>query len=336
MNTIESYFQYKIPINKKMEVGDHPFVTDVRDNVTIDTPNGDQINTRWIQFKIPIQKEYYQNNRFSNYFNTVNSINDLRSIRFMRMILTGFNTNVVFRFGTLDLVRGDWRTYNKSLNKEIISTKETTIDISTVNILENENRTPVNYVLPPEIEREQINNNNTIIRQNEQSLSFRVCNLQPMDSRGIYKSVDLDIRQYSKLKMFLHAESIKGYPKLLGEGIKDEFDKRIVAFIRMGSDYKDNYYQIEVPLKPTEYSESDSNKLSSDEVWIPDSNSIDISIDLLLKLKAAALEKLLNNKPIYYDEDLNLNWPTKNPIISDKDNTNSTLQDYIRVLNKEI
>ena len=306
MNTIESYFQYKIPINKKMEVGNHPFVTDVRDNVTVDTPNGDQINTRWIQFKIPILKEYYQNNRFSKYFNSVNSINDLRSIRFMRMILTEFDTNVVFRFGTLDLVRGDWRTYNKSLNKEIVSTQETTIDISTVNILENENRIPINYVLPPEIEREQINNNNTIIRQNEQSLSFRICDLQPMDSRGIYKSVDLDIRQYSKLKMFLHAESIKGYPKLPGEGIKDEFDKRIVAFIRMGSDYKDNYYQIEVPLKPTEYSESNSNKLSSNQVWIPDSNSIDISIDLLLKLKAAALEKLIYNKAIYYDEDLNL------------------------------
>ena len=100
----------------------------------------------------------------------------------------------------------------------------------------------------------------------------------------VYKSVDLDIRQYSKLKMFLHAESIKGYPKLPGEGIKDEFDKRIVAFIRMGSDYKDNYYQIEIPLKPSEYSENNSNKLSSDQVWIPDSNSIDISIDLLLEL----------------------------------------------------
>jgi len=305
MNTIESYFQYKIPINKKMKVGNHPFITDVRDNVKVNTPNGDQITTRWIQFKVPIQKEYYQNNKFSNYFDAINSINDLRSIRFMRMILTGFNTNVVFRFGTLDLVRGDWRTYNKSLNKKILSNQNTTVDISTVNILENENRTPINYVLPPEIEREQINNNNTIIRQNEQSLSFRICNLQPMDSRGIYKTVDLDMRQYSKLRMFLHAESVSGNPKLPGEGIRDQFDRRLVAFIRLGTDYKDNYYQIEIPLKPTEYSESSSNKLNANEVWIPNSNSIDISIDLLLKLKAAALEKLIFNKPLYYDEDLN-------------------------------
>ena len=120
-----------------------------------------------------------------------------------------------------------------------------------------------------------------------------------MDSRGIYKTVDLDMRQYSKLRMFLHAESVSGNPKLPGEGIRDQFDRRLVAFIRLGTDYKDNYYQIEIPLKPTEYSESSSNKLNANEVWIPNSNSIDISIDLLLKLKAAALEKLIFNKYLY-------------------------------------
>ena len=31
-----------------------------------------------------------------------------------------------------------------------------------------------------------------------------------MDSRGIFKGVDVDLRQYKKLKMYLHAESIQG------------------------------------------------------------------------------------------------------------------------------
>ena len=69
----------------------------------------------------------------------------------------------------MDLVR-DWRRDNKLLNEEVLANEKTT-HISTVNILENENRIPINYVLPPEIQREQINNNNTIIRQNEQSLA---------------------------------------------------------------------------------------------------------------------------------------------------------------------
>jgi cell surface protein SprA len=99
-----------------MQVGNHPFVTDVRENIKVNAPNGDEFEARWIQFKVPIQKDYYENTSFNPYFKSVNAINDLRSIRFMRMVLSGFEEEVVFRFGTLDLVRGDWRQYNKALN----------------------------------------------------------------------------------------------------------------------------------------------------------------------------------------------------------------------------
>ena len=305
MNTIDSYFEYRVPIAKNMTVGNHPFITDVRENVTVDLPNGQQLTSRWIQFKVPIDKRYYQGTSFNTYFDNINGIEDLRSIRFMRMVLSEFETPVVFRFGTLDLVRGDWRRYNQSLNETVLANVNTTVDISTVNVLENENRVPINYVLPPDIQREQINNNNTIVRQNEQSLSFRICDLQPMDSRGIYKSVEIDLRQYKKLKMFLHAESVQGQTPLPGEGTQDEYDKRLVAFIRIGTDYKDNYYQIEVPLKPSSFMEGASNKLSAQEVWQPDFNSIDIPIEILSKLKAASIGKISNGS-IYYDEDLNV------------------------------
>ena len=109
MNTIDSYFEYRVPIAKNMQVGNHPFVTDVRENIKVNAPNGDEFEARWIQFKVPIQKDYYENTSFNPYFKSVNAINDLRSIRFMRMVLSGFEEKVVFRFGTLDLVRGDWR-----------------------------------------------------------------------------------------------------------------------------------------------------------------------------------------------------------------------------------
>ena len=79
----------------------------------------------------------------------------------------------------------------------------------------------------------------------------------------------------------------------------------MVAFIRLGTDYQDNFYQIEIPLKPSEYSENTSNNLSAEEVWIPESNSLEISIDLLSRLKAKALEKLGLGKTLYFDEELN-------------------------------
>ncbi|MGC6421514.1 MAG: cell surface protein SprA [Flavobacteriaceae bacterium] len=305
MNTIDSYFEYRVPITRDMTVGNHPFVTDVRENVKVEVPNGDEITTRWIQFKVPVQKGYYQGTAFQNYFDAINSIEDLRSIRFMRMLLSGFDQPVVFRFGTLELVRGDWRRYLQQLNPEISQNPNTTVDISTVNILENENRIPVNYVLPPDIVREQVNTNNTIVRQNEQSLAFRVCDLQPQDARAIFKSVDVDMRQYKKLHMYLHAESIPGQIRLPGEGNEEAYDRRLVAFIRLGTDYQDNYYQIEVPLKPTSYEANESNQLTPEEVWQPESNSIEVTLEQLSALKAKALQAVTLGKAAYFDENLN-------------------------------
>ena len=306
MNTIDRYFEYRIPIRKNMNINNHPFVTDVRENVEVNLPNSTTLRTRWIQFKIPVPKSYYEGTQFQNYFESINGIDDLRSIRFMRIVLKNFSKPIVFRFGTLDLVRGDWRRYIQPLNREITPSASTTVDISTVNILENENRVPINYVLPPGIVREQNSNNTTIIRDNEQSLSFRVCHLQSKDSRGIYKRVNLDMRQYKKIKMFLHAESINKNMPLPGEGSDEDYDHRLVAFIRLGTDIRDNYYQIEIPLKPTFYDENVANRLSAAEVWQPDFNSIDVSTSLLSKIKSLYIVQGNINEATYYDENLNI------------------------------
>ena len=121
MNTINSYYEYKIPIKKSMNVVNHPFVSDVRENVKVDLPNGQTKTTRWIQFKIPVFQQFYKNSNYSNYFESINGLDNLRSIRFMRIFLKDFSNPVTFRFGTLDLVRTDWKRYTKSLNKQNIS-----------------------------------------------------------------------------------------------------------------------------------------------------------------------------------------------------------------------
>ena len=302
MNTIDSYFEYSIPIRKNMTVENHPFISDVRNEVKVDLPNGESITTRWIQFKIPISSQFYNSSRYKSFFQAINGIDNFRSIRFMRMYLKGFSDPVTFRFGTLDLVRSEWKRYTKNLNTNNINHSSTSIEIGSVNILENENRIPVNYILPPGLEREKISSNNSLIRQDEQSLSIKVNDLQPKASKGVYKIVDFDMRQYKSLKMFIHAESIDKTSKL-----SEELDKRLIAFLRLGSDLTDNYYQIEIPLKPTQYAEGIPNRLSADEVWQPDSNSIDFSLATLTELKALAISNNANlSNVLYFNEDLEI------------------------------
>src|SRR5690606_24329876 len=57
------------------------------------------------------------------------------------------------------------------------------------------------------------------------------------------------------------------------------------AFIRIGSDFKDNYYQYEVPLKITGDGRYDNNNTSDREIVWPDSNSMQIVLRDFIDLK---------------------------------------------------
>lgn len=308
MNTIDRYYQYRIPIGKNMQVGIHPFLVDVRENDNIQLPNGQVTSSRWLQFRVPVVEAYYEAPSTRQYFESINGMEDLRSIRFMRMMVTGFEQPTVFRFGTLDIVRADWTRVANTLNKNQIQYPNTQLEVSAVNILENETRTPIRYKLPPGIQRETLNSYSNLIRENEQSLSLTVTDLEPKDAEGVYKHIDLDMRQYKRLRMFLHAESLplqSGKNPLPGEGAQDDMDDRIVGFIRLGTDVTENYYQIEIPLKPTAYTDGVSNNLSAEDVWQIDSNEIDLPIELLTQLKAKSISNRELDGATYFDEELN-------------------------------
>jgi cell surface protein SprA len=284
MNTVENYLSYSIDIKPGLSRNDK-FVTDIRE-VEIEAPNRDTYRVRWIQFKVPI----------AQYDDTGEDIDEqaiLRSMSFMRMYLSGFDQEVVLRFATLDLVRGDWRLYSNSLQPDVDNDPgddNTVVDVKTVNIQENEQRTPIPYKLPPGVVREQLNNNNTIIRQNEQSLSFAVEGLEPMDSRGVFKNVDIDVRQYKRLKMFIHAERYKDIPVADGD---------LVAFLRLGTDFTQNYYQVEIPLQITPGQTTDPAT-----IW-PNINSIDLPLSLLSKIKAQGIADGTLHQASFYDENGN-------------------------------
>ena len=266
MNTIDSYFEYEIPFYPGMDVNNNEYITDEKKS-QVTMRNGQEIPVRWVQFKVPIYEPT----------DAKGGIADFRSIRFMRMFLSEFQNETLLRFGTMELVRGDYRRYTRDLRdrSNIPDNENTLFEVSAVNIEENEKREPIPYVLPPGVFREELYENNTSIRQNEQSLSLRVCDLVPQDARAVYKNFQLDMRQYKNLEMFLHAESLQGQSPLK-EG-------QLVAFIRMGTDFSDNYYQIEVPLSPTGFGAQ-----TPEEIW-PDVNKMELSLNLLQRVKTSVL-----------------------------------------------
>lgn len=259
-NDIEAYFQYKIDIAKDKFVIGKNYVTDsVRSIVKF--ANLDQKEETWYQLKIPVRE----------FEKTVGDISDFKSVRFMRLFLRGFQDSTVLRFAYFQLVRADWRKYAGNLetggeHKPVDPTDNTQFVVSTVNIEKNSNRTPVAYVTPPGIDRQIDFSSPQAIRQNEQSLSLLVCNLKDGDARAAFKNATVDMRQYAKLRMFVHAESNQAKS---GE---------LTAFIRFGTDMVNNYYEYEIPLNLTKPSASDANEIWANEMVITLEDLVDAKI----------------------------------------------------------
>ena len=277
LSETESYYQYKVSLRpENMHVGTNYIVDEIEYTATF--ANGNKSKVKWYQFKIPI----------TDYQKVVGSIRDFKSIRFMRMYLKNFEKPVVMRFAKLDLVRAEWRKYNLSFMEggervTVPEQEDGSFEISSASIEENSGKEPVNYVLPPGFTRVTDPSNPQLRQLNEQSMVLRVHNLEDGDARAAFKNVTLDIRQYRKLRLEVHAEA------LIGEPLKDD---DITVFIRIGSDYKGNFYEYEVPMKltpPGHYSnESDAARQI---VW-PADNSFDIDLSVLQDAKQERNRKM--------------------------------------------
>lgn len=265
LNEYERYYQYRVSIRPEdMRLG-YNHITDIRET-TVPLRNGTSETVRWYQFRIPL----------SQYDQRVGNINDFTSIRFMRMFLTQFRRPVVLRFGSLDLVRGEWRIYQQPLTNGATTG---TIEVSAVNIEENNDKRPVNYVLPPGISRVTDPSQPQLVEDNEQAMNLVVRNLAPVESKAVYKNTMLDLRRYRHLQMFVHANHL----------IDDATDLQhgdLAVFVRLGSDYKNNYYEYEIPLTLTP-DRNDYNKYSIDDrraVW-PEANMLDVNLSAFTRLK---------------------------------------------------
>ena len=257
INELENYYEYEIDLKPgQLNVGENYIV----DKVT-NSDGGEEVS--WYLFRIPVR----QPDRVEG------DISGFKSIRWFRTYLTDFQQPVVLRMAEFRMVGSQWRVFQESLFEkglfEIPEPDNSNIVVDVVNIEQNaqgnDKQSP--YVLPPGINRDRDNTSTVERRLNEQSLRICVDDLAPKDARAVFKNLSYDLVQYERIKMFFHANS------------EDAQDGEVSAFIRLGTDYTDNYYEIEIPMVISPLGTNDART-----VW-PLENELDIAIQEIVGVK---------------------------------------------------
>ena len=140
----------------------------------------------------------------------------------------------------------------------------------------------MNYVTPPGIVREQgigQGSGTNLVLQNEQAIAATVCGLKDGDARAVFKTLDLDMRNYKRLVVDVHANRF-------AQDVADPPSGSLTAFLRLGSDFKQNYYEYEVPLEFTPEGRYDDVEGDRSIVW-PDVNRIEVVLQDLVNAKIA-------------------------------------------------
>lgn len=280
----DSYYKYAFDINPRDTAVGSNFIVDTRIE-KVKLANDERAEVKWYQFRIPVHEHYDKQG----------TITDFTSIRFMRMYMKGFKKPVVLRMANLELVRSEWRRYGREIEPDVYNPIDGFIDVEAVNYEENSDRTPVNYLLPPGVTRMTDPSQPQMKQLNEQSMVMRVRQLSGRDSRASYKVMQMDFRQYKRLQMWVHAEEL---PQLHNDHTEIE-DEDLALFVRLGSDYNDNFYEYELPLYLTPagyYTDDGENGANREKVW-PLDNQLDFPLELLTTLKLKR-----NNNDIGYNE----------------------------------
>lgn len=269
LNEVNRYYEYKVSLRPHdLRVGRNHVVSSRE--VEVQLRNGERSTVTWYQFRIPLKA----------YERAVGGIGDMQSMRFMRMYLSGFRDVVHLRFGSLKLQRGDWRSYDTTLDDGSVSTtaSNASVSLSAVNIEEHTDRKPINYVLPPGVSRSALNGDILNRQENEQALAVKVSNLAEGESQAIYRNMNYDLRRYKKLQLWLHAEQ-------LPEEDTGTNDGDLEFFVRLGSDAKYNYYEYTLPIKITPPGVYSSQSEEQRAVVWPYANLVDIDLEDLVHLK---------------------------------------------------
>ncbi|MGI9542136.1 MAG: cell surface protein SprA [Cyclobacteriaceae bacterium] len=252
ISDLEGYYEYNIDLNPTdLQVGRQNIV----DAITAPTPSGD--NVTWYLFRIPIREPDRKQG----------SIDGFKTIRYIRSYLTGFSQPIVLRMGDFQLLGSQWRRYTESLEETGFFEDRDSDDPSfTVSVVSDENNP--SYEPPPGFQRDRDNTSTIERRLNEQALQLCIDDLADRDARAVFKNVNFDLINYGRLQMFIHAES------------PTTRDNEVSAFLRIGTDFTQNYYEVEIPLLVSPDTPSDPR-----ELW-PLENEIDLAIEEFYALKS--------------------------------------------------
>jgi cell surface protein SprA len=261
LSELEEYYEYDIDLRPgELGIGKEYIVDRIQ---TKGTNSPEQVT--WYLFRIPVRQF---ENKFGN-------IDGFKSIKYARMILTGYSEPVVLRFANFRMVGSRWRRYSDNLRDGgLITDPEPGADNFTVNVVNleenaagDDQKSP--YVIPPGVVRDRDNTSSVPRQLNEQSVQVCIEELQDGDARSIYKNASVDLFNYGRIKMYFHANS-------------ESNDDELYAFLRMGTDFDQNFYEIAIPLKITKPANTDDVRA----IW-PEENEIDLALDELYALKAA-------------------------------------------------
>ena len=269
LDEYEKYFEYRVSLRPQDMVVGRNHITDMRTYRT-KLRNGNTESVNWYKFRVPID----------NYEEIVGSIRDFTSLRFMRIYMTGFSEPVIVRLATMELIRGTWRSYDQPIYSALNKAPKMSgnMVVASVNIEENGDRKPVNYTMPPGISRVLDPSQPQLRQDNEQAMSLQITGLEPNEARAVYNKTNLDLRKYEHVQMYVHAEN-------LVEAASEVEDGEMSVFVRLGSDYKSNYYEYEIPLTITPEGYYDGNTASGCKAVWPEDNMLDIDFAKLTELK---------------------------------------------------
>jgi len=264
LSDLDAYYSYNIRFREsEMEVGK---------NYIIDKIAGTGYN--WYLFRIPIKDKTHP-----NFGGVTGNITDFKTIRFMRLRMTGMTDPVVLRLVQFQYVGSQWRPFPKKLTNDGVFTDNEdkgALRIGTVNIEENGNevtgqKTP--YVTPPGAQQRDRDITSGVNRRlNEQSLQLCADNLADGDAKAAFKNVTFDFLNYKRLQMFVHAETPLN---------SNTSDGETQLFVRLGTDFNENFYEVSIPLKLTPLGTSYS---TPDLIW-PQVNALNLAFEDLIKAK---------------------------------------------------
>lgn len=258
INFTDSYWQFKLPLSRSTLDDNNPFVVG----------KVERKGATWYQVRIPINETSWE---------SIGGISGFQNIKFMRVFFTNFKKPVVVRLAQFQFVASQWLIANKTALTNVGVHNEgppadPNFKVSTVNIEENSSGTANTspYDLPPGTVRDYDQTTNTGRQINEQSLKMCVENLPSGEARAVFKTINTPpLLNYGRLKMFVHAETVD----------PGTSDGEVTAFVRLGTDQYENYYEIEVPLKFSDISSNDP-----DEIWRSE-NEFDIALDDIVQVK---------------------------------------------------